>query len=471
MVHAVIEGSDLSLVQGWAGAGKSYALGAAREVWESEGYRIRGSALSGKAAVELSNGSGIRSTTLAALEQEIGEGGTDILTSRDILVIDEAGMVGSRKMHTLLSLVEKAHAKIVLVGDHRQLSAIEAGSAFRLLQERFGYAELSRIRLQESEVDRQAVRDLAVGRAEAALENLSKRDRVHEYDSGRSTKEGIGEAMSRELKEGKVSLAVVATREEARDINEWARLHAREKGLEALEGIRRMTSHGEREFARGDRILFTRNDRRLDVMNGDFGTVRGTLNGSLQVELDRGWMKEIDPLSYSHLEYGYAATCHKLQGATVDRCHVYASESGMGGREWAYVAASRAREAFHIHAEKTTLRELAPQWARSRGKDTTLDYEGEQTHDRRITRNLSGARRNLGAAKDLVRGIDAALGHLGERLGVRWALALRYLERACRKDRSLDRGRAEEELLIAMPSERKPELKRERERPGPELGF
>ena len=157
-------------------------------------------------------------------------------------------------------------------------------------------------------------------------------------------------------------------------------------------------------FPRETGSFFTRNDRKLDVMNGDFGTVRGTLNGSLRIELDRGGMKEIDPLSYSHLEYGYAATCHKLQGATVDRCHVYASENGMGGREWAYVAASRAREAFHIHAETATLRELAPQWARSRGKDTTLDYEGEHTHDRRMERDLSGARRNLGAAKDLVLG-------------------------------------------------------------------
>ena len=154
---------------------------------------------------------------------------------------------------------------------------------------------------------------------------------MHEYDSGRNTKEGIGEAVSRDLTEGKVSLAVVATREEARDINEWAWLHAREKGLVAPEGIRRMTSHGEREFAEGDRILFTRNDRKLDVMNGDFGTVRETLNGSIRIELDRGGMKEIDPLSYPHLEYGYAATCHKLQGATVDRCHVYSPRMAWAG--------------------------------------------------------------------------------------------------------------------------------------------
>ena len=471
MVRTITQGSDITLVQGWAGTGKSYALGAAREIWEGEGYRVRGAALSGKAAVELSNGSGIKSTTLSTLNREIGDGGTDPLTSRDILVIDEAGMVGSRKMHELLSLAEKARAKMVLVGDTRQLPAIEAGAAFRLLQETLGYSELSGIRRQESEQDRQAVRDLAVGNAEKALENLAERNRVHEYNSGRNTKEGMGGAVSQDLVDGKVSLAIAATREEAQDINEWARLHALEKGLVASEGIRMTTNQGEREFAQGARILFTRNDRKLDVMNGDFGTVRGILNGSLRIELDRGGVKEIDLLSYSHLEYGYAATCHKLQGATVDRCHVYASENGMGGREWAYVAASRAREAFHIHAEKTTLRELAPQWAKSRGKDTILDYEGEQTHDRRMERDLSGARRNPGAAKELVRGIDAVLGHLGERHGSRWTLALRYLERACQKDRSLDRDRTEKDLVIKIPFAKQKSLKKERELAPPEIGL
>ncbi len=87
-----------------------------------------------------------------------------------------------------------------------------------------------------------------------------------------------------------------------------------------------------------------------------------------------------------------------------------------------------------------------------------------------MERSLSGARRNLGAAKDLVRGIDAALGDLGERQGLRRALALRYLERTCRKDRSLDRDRAEEELVIAMPHVVQ-KKKKERELSGPESGL
>ena len=244
-------------------------MGAAREIWEAKGYRVWGAAFSGKAAVGLANGSGIKSMTLSAMDREIGVGGTDPLTSRDILVIDEAG---TRKMHEVLCLAEKILANPA--GRQAPASGDRGRSRVPPLVGDSGIFGTLGVRWQESERDRQAVRDLAVGNAGKALDNLANRDRVHEYDSGRNTKEGIGEAVSRDLTEGKVSLAVVATREEARDINDWARLHAREKGLVAPEGIRRMTSHGEREFAKGDRILFTRNHRKLDVMNGDFGTVR-----------------------------------------------------------------------------------------------------------------------------------------------------------------------------------------------------
>jgi hypothetical protein len=54
-----------------------------------------------------------------------------LLTSRDVLVIDEAGMVGTRQMERVLSHAADAGAKVVLVGDPQQLQAIEAGAAFR----------------------------------------------------------------------------------------------------------------------------------------------------------------------------------------------------------------------------------------------------------------------------------------------------------------------------------------------------
>src|SRR3546814_1122504 len=77
-------------------------LGVAREAWESEGYNVRGAAPSGIAAEGLENGSGIASRTIASLEHQWGKG-REQLMSGDVLVIDEAGMVGTRQMERVLS--------------------------------------------------------------------------------------------------------------------------------------------------------------------------------------------------------------------------------------------------------------------------------------------------------------------------------------------------------------------------------
>ena len=387
-VRHIVQSGDLACIQGSAGAGKSFALGAARDAWEAEGYRVRGVSLSGKAAQELEKGSGIQSTTIARMEMDTREwtderGEThepkDPLTRKDILVVDEAGMSGSRQTAAVLEQAERAGTKVVLVGDTRQLQAIEAGAAFRAIQERVGAAHLDTIQRQHNEQDRQAVRDLRDGNAEAAIENLAARGQVHDYDRALDAKAAAGKAVVEDIRQGKSSLALTATKSEAQDVNEHARSAAREGGILQGEDVRVSTPGGERQFSEGDRMLFKRNSNDLDVKNGDLGTVKAVEPGKhgaarLTVALDRGGERQIDTAKYDHLDHGYAVTVHKAQGSTVDRAHVVAAEQGIASREWAYVAGSRHRENIHIHADKATLRELAPAWSKARQKDVTLDY-------------------------------------------------------------------------------------------------
>ena len=164
----VTSGSDLALVVGYAGTGKSAMFSVARAAWEAEGYQVQGLALSGIAAEGFEAGAGIASRTIASLGCAWAQG-RDALTPRDVLVIDEAGMVGSRQMERVLSAAQSAGAKVVLVGDPEQLQAIEAGAAFRALAERHGAAEITAVRRQRAEWKREATRELATGRTEAAL--------------------------------------------------------------------------------------------------------------------------------------------------------------------------------------------------------------------------------------------------------------------------------------------------------------
>jgi Ti-type conjugative transfer relaxase TraA len=163
----VTDGRGLSVVVGYAGTGKSAMLGVAREAWESAGLSVRGAALSGIAAEGLENGSGIASRTIASMEHGWAQG-RDLLATGDVLVIDEAGMVGTRQMERVLSHAADASAKVVLVGDPRQLQSIEAGAAFRSIHERHGGVEITEVRRQREDWQRDATRHLATGRTGAA---------------------------------------------------------------------------------------------------------------------------------------------------------------------------------------------------------------------------------------------------------------------------------------------------------------
>src|SRR5690606_24525228 len=104
----------------------------------------------------------IESRTLASLEYA-WKNGQDKLTSRDVLVIDEAGMIGSRQLGRVLAQAEQAGAKVVLLGDDKQLAAIEAGAAFRAVVQHVGAAEITEVRRQKHAWMREAGQQLARG--------------------------------------------------------------------------------------------------------------------------------------------------------------------------------------------------------------------------------------------------------------------------------------------------------------------
>jgi Ti-type conjugative transfer relaxase TraA len=186
----VTDGRDLGIVVGYAGTGKSAMLGVAREAWEAAGYEVRGVALSGIAAENLESGSGIASRTIASMEHGWGQG-RDLLTARDILVIDEAGMVGTRQLERVLSHATEAGAKVVLVGDPKQLQAIEAGAAFRSIHERHGGAEIGEVRRQREDWQRDATRDLANGQTRNALEAYRSGGMVHEAQTREQARDDL----------------------------------------------------------------------------------------------------------------------------------------------------------------------------------------------------------------------------------------------------------------------------------------
>jgi len=381
---------DLALLVGYAGTGKSALLGVAREAWEAQGYRVRGAALSGMAAESLEGGSGIASRTLASLEHAWGRH-RESLGPRDVLVVDEAGLVGSRQLGRVMARAEAAGAKVVLVGDAEQLQAIEAGAAFRALSERHGAYDLTEVRRQQVDWQRDATRQLATGRTVQALVAYSAAGAMRGHEDSEAARDAVvaGWWAAKQAAPASSQVMLAYTRDDVAALNGLARERMQAAG--ALGPDHRVeTTRGSRLFSEGDRLVFLRNERELGVKNGTLGTVEAISDLAMSVRLDDGRRVAFDQKAYTDLDHGYATTIHKSQGVTVDQAHVLAG--GYMDRHATYVALSRHRESVTVHYDRQTFADeaaLGRTLSRERAKDSTLDYP-----------ELFAQRRGLGQASD-----------------------------------------------------------------------
>jgi Ti-type conjugative transfer relaxase TraA len=372
----VTDGRDMGVVVGHAGTGKSAMLGVARDAWEAAGYEVRGVALSGIAAESLEGGSGIASRTIASLEHGWGQG-RDLLTSRVVLVIDEAGMVGTRQLERVLSHAAEAGAKVVMVGDPRQLQAIEAGASFRSIHERHGGVEIGEVRRQREDWQRDATRYLATGRTGHALAAYRSRGMVHEAETREQARADLIEGWDRDRQAApeRSRIILTHTNDEVRALNEAARERMRADG-DLGDEVHVAVERGARHFASGDRVMFLQNERGLGVKNGTLGTVERVNAQSMTVQTDDGRSVRFDLKDYDRIDHGYAATIHKAQGMTVDRAHVLATP-GMDAHS-SYVALSRHRDGLELHYGRDDFASqdrLTRSLSRDRAKDMASDYD------------------------------------------------------------------------------------------------
>ena len=389
-------GAGVDVVVGKAGAGKTFALDAAREAWQSAGARVVGAALAARAAAELNAGAGIDSYTIDALLADLDRGpsGTG-LAQGSVVVVDEAAMVGTRKLARLLDHADRAGAKVVLVGDHRQLPEIDAGGVFRGLLHRLDPIHLDENRRQRQPWERAALDELRTGAPSAAIAAYADAGALTVGATADEVREALvtdwWDAYAEHVRDAGVMIAARVS--DVEDLNDRARRYLIAAG--------RLTGPGlhaaEREYRQGDRVVTLHNDRRLGVFNGTRATVRSVdvEQAELLVTTDDGADIRLtaEYLDAGHVAHAYAITGHKAQGLTADRAWVLGSDEIY--REWGYVALSRGRERnrlyvvgadrepdgdAHCHAgpgaTRDVVADLASALERSRGQALALDQTG-----------------------------------------------------------------------------------------------
>jgi len=342
-------GNSIDIGVGAAGTGKTTVMSIIGELATESGIPVVGTALAARTAAGFETATGIPSSTLTRLLGEIKATGG--LASGTVVVVDEAGMVGSRQLAQVSDLVEDASGKLILIGDHHQLAEIDAGGLFAALNARLSAVELTENVRQEHEWERTALAELRHGSVNRAVAMYKRRGRIN---IAAEADDAVNRAVDnwyrdvQDIGDPAEVLLIGHRNTTVEQLNRHARVLFGEAGF--LDGP--ALDVDDRTFQAGDRVVCLKNRARIGVLNGDLATVNAidADRRTITLRLDRTDQPVTVPHWYlddGHLDWGYAVTGHKAQGATARRAHTVAG--GTVDREWLYVTMSRGKEANTIY--------------------------------------------------------------------------------------------------------------------------
>jgi conjugative relaxase-like TrwC/TraI family protein len=388
-------GRVLDVLVGPAGTGKSTAMAGLRAVWEqvhgpgsviglapsAAAARVLGdeleidtentakwltewrripelSARRERLALNLARHAYPRSPSAARLRAKLAETEHAISERRlkpgQLVMIDESSLAGTFTLDELVSAAATAGSKILLLGDHAQMSSVEAGGAFSLLVKDRGdlVPELTDIRRFSSEWEKAASVELRVGNT-SAIDAYEAHDRVRSGDR-ESLLDAVYAAWNADVVAGKSSLMIAGDSATVTELNRRARTARVAEGTVAESGL--AIADGQRAGV-GVEIVTRQNNRLLTtgkswVKNGDRFVVAATnLDGSMTVRRVSSAAEVVLPADYvaQHVELGYATTSYRSQGRTVDTTHSLVSPTTT--REVLYVAATRGRESNKMYVD------------------------------------------------------------------------------------------------------------------------
>lgn len=419
-VQAVVSPEQVVAIEGRAGAGKTTLLKVAGDELKAAGHRVYGLSLSGAAADNLERETGIKSSTIDKFlypdqlrldAQEALDNGQKtlaqtlndradrladqmLLSKNDVLIVDEAGMAGTRHYEKLLEKASAAGAKVVLVGDSAQKKAVAAGGAFEMISQKVGAVELSEIRRQKVDWQREASVKLADGNVREAIKTYHDQGRIA-YGYGDKLRGQLVDdyvtSLEGDLSKAQERLVMAATNKDVKELNDQIRKALVDQGhLKDAYNVR------GRHWDVNDRIVFMKNQNSdynvktlegdgVGVKNGSMGQVEAIHQGRHGTQFDVRLDGE-DRLVRFRADKGdvtfapaYAVTIDKAQGRTVDKAYVWGSDYMRN--DAAYVAMTRHREDVKVYSDINRVAgdpdDLATLWNRAAHKDMVADYKPE----------------------------------------------------------------------------------------------
>lgn len=367
----------IGAIQGRAGTGKTRTLGAIREAHERRGHRVVGLGPTNVVARSLA-ADGFETAMTAHLALIHLANGRDRWGPRTVVIVDEAAMLDTEILDRVTRAADRAGARLLLVGDDRQLQSVQRGGLFAPVAALAGPMELRRVQRQRTAWQRDASEAFAAGDIAAAVGAYADHGCLawgKTLDESRAALVAAwAEASARDPEASRFIYA--STNAEVRRLNAEARAIRVERG-EIGAGLAFRTARGAVHAAAGDRIQFHDTDRHAGIFNGVLGTIVSCTEEEIEVRTDGGALVSFDPERFEGWALGYAGTVYRGQGKTQTEVFALYDHAFAWSPSTSYVALTRQTERVVLHvpeelaADRTA---LVRQMGRARNIGTSLGF-------------------------------------------------------------------------------------------------
>ncbi|SCA63453.1 hypothetical protein SCG7086_AR_00230, partial [Chlamydiales bacterium SCGC AG-110-P3] len=360
----VVSGKRLALLEGHAGTGKSYVLQSLQQIYESNGYIVRGLGPD-TGTIKLLEKDGVPNCeNIHRFLFPKNRVKADIKYAGEVWFVDEAGKASTDQLFELLKVADSNRVQVILSGDSSQNRPVGRGAPFYDLCQRLGSSRLVDIQRQNTDEKRELSKRIAVGDVGAALGKLTKTDRINWSETVSDSMTALVSEWKRDCKDlnRESSLIVAPTRKDVRILNQMVREIRQEWGEVVVEDVELPAIGGTVLVSRGDVIEFRKNDQKLNVSNGTVAVVQSVSKRKvIAKDKETGKTIRFKPSEYNSWTLGYASTNYRSQGRTVDRCYLLHGPS-MGKPDF-YVGLTRHVDAVRMFVSREKGRGLS--WLRT----------------------------------------------------------------------------------------------------------
>jgi len=403
----------LSIIEGVAGAGKSTIAEVAADAYKSAGFTIIGLTPTGTATKPLQEAISANAHTIDSfllMEKQLEK-----VNSKTVFFIDEVGMCGIPKLAEIVKLAKERGAKIIAIGDEKQLAAIYNRGGMGLLKEAAGlYGFIDETRRQDRALvaGKEIGALLREGKSAKVLEMLGKQKALIVCDTMDSVYSTAASMYLKSSQDGTEKSCLLETNKGVEAVNAKVRemrMQAGNLGEKfSAKTENNLTGESEKEFYVGERIVFLENSkggrnspirnengRTAAVKNGTRATIVGFEkdadgNTMMKAKIGKGDNEKIiewNCRDYNRFQLGAAITKHKSQGDGFEDVIVVAEGSKVADRSTEYVAFTRHKNIAMMIGTAETLSEWEINAARAPDLRTLWQKLTNQAHREPIERN------------------------------------------------------------------------------------